>query len=97
MTAIGGPSRGDGRVFKRVRDYQGRNLSHCVLECVGVCEENFIDNQYGEWFRTIDKNGRVTRAEKVEIWKCPYHNSRACFEVKRRLEAIIESEYQYPS
>ena len=49
----------------------------------------FIDNEHGEWFHSVDKNGKIINCDKVEFWKCPYHNSRACFEVKKRLESIL--------
>ena len=50
----------------------------------------FIDKRYGEWIWSIDKNRNVNeRLEKVGPWKCPYHNSRACMEVRERLNHIL--------
>lgn len=49
-------------------------------------EKHIIDQQKGEWFRGVTKEGKVIeKAEKVGPWKCPYHNSRACFEIRERL------------
>jgi cellobiose epimerase len=51
----------------------------------------FIDRKNGEWFWLIDKNGSVGRKhEKVGFWKCPYHNSRACIEIMRRIDEILK-------
>jgi mannobiose 2-epimerase len=49
-----------------------------------------IDRRYGEWFSSVDKKRNVNeKLEKVGIWKCPYHNARACIEVSKRLDKII--------
>ncbi len=40
----------------------------------------------GEWYWGVDENYRVMPGQdKVGLWKCPYHNSRACIEVIRRI------------
>ncbi len=44
-----------------------------------------IDYKNGEWFGGVDVNHKVTGTDKVTFWKCPYHNSRSCMEVWRRL------------
>jgi mannobiose 2-epimerase len=52
-------------------------------------EKYFIDQENGEWFWRIDRNGRPDPAElKVSQWKGPYHNVRACLETIKRLEQI---------
>ena len=46
-----------------------------------------IDDRKGEWFWGRTADGAIMEGEdKVGFWKCPYHNSRACIEVIRRLE-----------
>jgi mannobiose 2-epimerase len=52
-------------------------------------DQHIIDHEHGEWFWLVSKAG-VPGAEldKVGPWKCPYHNSRTCFEVMERLDAI---------
>ncbi len=49
-------------------------------------ENYFIDKQNGEWFYEINENGLPTESYcKVSEWKGPYHNSRACLEIIKRL------------
>ena len=56
-------------------------------------KRKMIDKKYGEWFWSVDENGTVDgQREKAGVWKCPYHNFRSCFEVKKRTEEILESE-----
>ncbi len=49
--------------------------------------KSFIrDNQHGEWFWGRNEEGAIMPGQdKVGIWKCPYHNSRACIEIIKRL------------
>ena len=48
-------------------------------------KNNIIDKQNGEWFWGIDENGNpMPNEDKAGIWKCPYHNSRACVEIVKR-------------
>ncbi len=50
-------------------------------------DKYIIDKQYGEWFWLSDKNGNPkTSEQKVGPWKCPYHNSRTCFEIIERVK-----------
>lgn len=48
-----------------------------------------IDNKYGEWFWSVSYNGELYEEHcKVGPWKCPYHNSRACFEIIERQRTL---------
>lgn len=50
-------------------------------------KSKILDKPNGEWFWGIDENGQVMRGEdKVGLWKCPYHNSRACMEIIKRIK-----------
>lgn len=48
-----------------------------------------IDHKSGEWFWGRKENLTLMgREDKLGIWKCPYHNSRACLEVLNRLNLM---------
>jgi mannobiose 2-epimerase len=52
-------------------------------------EEHMIDHEHGEWFWLVSKAGVPGAGQdKVGPWKCPYHNSRTCFEVMERMDAM---------
>jgi mannobiose 2-epimerase len=49
-------------------------------------KDNILDKKNGEWFWGINENGQVMTADdKAGLWKCPYHNSRACIEIIKRI------------
>ncbi|HLP09232.1 MAG TPA: AGE family epimerase/isomerase [Opitutaceae bacterium] len=53
-------------------------------------EKRIVDRKHGEWFWGRDARGRVIeRQPKVGIWKCPYHNGRACLELVERIEKLL--------
>lgn len=57
-----------------------------VLKGWKFIKSKILDKTHGEWYWGINGAGKVMRAEdKVGIWKCPYHNSRACIEIIRRV------------
>jgi len=51
---------------------------------------NFITtrmlNPSGEWYWGIDSNNKIMNEDKAGLWKCPYHNSRACLEIIKRTD-----------
>ena len=52
-------------------------------------EQHIIDHVHGEWFWLVSREGVPdARQDKVGPWKCPYHNSRTCFEVMERLARL---------
>ena len=49
-------------------------------------KQYIIDNDKGEWLWGVRSDySAITEEDKVGLWKCPYHNGRACLEVIRRL------------
>ncbi|HLG38905.1 MAG TPA: AGE family epimerase/isomerase, partial [Chitinophagaceae bacterium] len=68
--------------------YQLRGKVHFLEKSEKAWEfikKYLIDRTYGEWCGAVDANHKVTSCDKVTFWKCPYHNSRACMEIWRRL------------
>ncbi|HQF39814.1 MAG TPA: AGE family epimerase/isomerase [Opitutaceae bacterium] len=53
-------------------------------------EQRIVDRENGEWFWGRDPRGRViARQPKAGLWKCPYHNGRACLELIERAEQLL--------
>jgi mannobiose 2-epimerase len=49
-----------------------------------------IDRQHGEWFQMVNRDGTVRAwMPKVSLWKCPYHDGRACMQLIDRLDEIL--------
>jgi mannobiose 2-epimerase len=52
----------------------------------GFVKNKILDKKNGEWFWGVNENGQVMSAEdKAGVWKCPYHNSRSCMEIIKRI------------
>jgi mannobiose 2-epimerase len=49
-------------------------------------KENLVDRKKGEWHWSVSDTGEVDDVnDKAGFWKCPYHNSRMCFELMMRI------------
>jgi mannobiose 2-epimerase len=49
------------------------------------------DKTSGEWYWGVNEDySPMNKEDKVGIWKCPYHNSRACIEIINRINSIID-------
>jgi len=56
-------------------------------KCWEFVKNKILDKTNGEWFWGINQFGKVMPGkDKVGMWKCPYHNSRACIEIIKRIE-----------
>ena len=54
-------------------------------------KEHIIDKT-GEWKWGVEADySLMNKEDKVGIWKCPYHNSRACIEVITRIQTILDA------
>lgn len=56
-----------------------------VLKNWDFVKSHLLDKQNGEWFWGVYADYSLIQKDKVGFWKCPYHNSRACIELIKRL------------
>lgn len=50
-------------------------------------KQHLLDQKNGEWFWGVKADGSLMENEdKAGLWKCPYHNSRACMELMKRIK-----------
>ncbi|MBS1510288.1 MAG: AGE family epimerase/isomerase [Bacteroidetes bacterium] len=48
-------------------------------------QQHILDKKNGEWFWGVDEKHQPLKEDKTGVWKCPYHNSRACMEIIKRI------------
>jgi cellobiose epimerase len=61
-------------------------FSGAALKNWDFIQKNILDTENGEWLWGINENGKPMPGEdRVGLWKCPYHNTRACIELIKRL------------
>lgn len=59
------------------------------LDCWDFIDRTMIDKTHGEWYWKVTREGMPDPSRmKVDLWKCPYHNGRMCFEVMARLDRL---------
>ncbi|MBD2700644.1 AGE family epimerase/isomerase [Spirosoma sp. BT702] len=47
-----------------------------------------LDLKNGEWYSGVTEDHKILGKDKISMWKCPYHNSRACLEMLERIEHL---------
>ena len=76
--------------FELTTDADFLNKSYQTWEFV---KSNLLDHVNGEWFWGLLPNGEIMPGEdKVGLWKCPYHNSRACIEIIKRISVYENNQ-----
>lgn len=54
-------------------------------------QDHIRDKDLGEWYwGVLEDHSPMIGEDKAGIWKCPYHNSRACIEIIRRITHILD-------
>lgn len=75
-----------------------RHFLDAAQRCWEFIENYIVDHHHGEWFWLVSRSGVPgVGLDKAGPWKCPYHNSRACFEVMERLDALQHDSQNHPS
>ncbi|OQQ10680.1 N-acylglucosamine 2-epimerase [Vibrio splendidus] len=68
-------------------------LMQAAKDCWKIIQLQLTDSKNGEWFWKVSRLGKPYLDEpKVEPWKCPYHNGRACLEVYKRIAPLEQTE-----
>ncbi|HUJ42369.1 MAG TPA: AGE family epimerase/isomerase [Opitutaceae bacterium] len=69
---------GDGRFLK------------ASLHSWSFIATHLIDREHGEWFQMVNRDGTLRAwMPKVSLWKCPYHDGRACMQLIDRLKEVL--------
>jgi len=56
-------------------------------------KEYLIDKQQGEWYWGVKDDYTVMPGQdKAGFWKCPYHNVRACIEIDKRADRMLNTK-----
>lgn len=58
------------------------------INCFEFVKQHIKDDAKGEWFWGVEEDGAIMQKEKAGFWKCPYHNSRACMELIKRISNL---------
>ena len=60
-----------------------------ALDCWKFIDEHVIDHVNGDWFCRVTPEGApLVDLPKADLWKCPYHNSRAALEIMERVHKL---------
>jgi mannobiose 2-epimerase len=55
-------------------------------DCWTIIQTKLIDRQYGDWLKRIHPDGSPNLDSfKIGPWECPYHHTRMCLEMMKRL------------
>lgn len=59
------------------------------LKTWSFIKNHLVDTKNGEWFWGLNSDySLMQQQDKAGFWKCPYHNSRACIEIIKRISNI---------
>lgn len=63
-----------------------KKFEEAALKSWAFIQKYIVDHENGEWHWSVSRDGQPhVHQPKVSAWKCPYHNSRACFEIIERI------------
>lgn len=69
--------------YQDIRDTHHWQMAEKAFDFI---QSNLLDREHGEWYWSVLPDGTPDRAnDKAGFWKCPYHNSRMCYELIERL------------
>jgi mannobiose 2-epimerase len=61
-----------------------------ALQTWDFIDAHLIDRTAGEWHSRLTREGEpIPGLDKVDFWKCPYHNTRAMLEISERAPILV--------
>ena len=64
-----------------------RRFEQAARQSWNYIQDKMVDRVHGDWIKKLHRDGSVDESNfKMGPWECPYHHSRACFEMLDRLE-----------
>jgi cellobiose epimerase len=64
-------------------------FAHAAVRIWNFIQAHQVDHTHGDWYKKLNRDGLPDMTHyKVGPWECPYHQSRACFEMIERLETM---------
>jgi len=62
------------------------HFAQAAYGCWTYIQAKMVDREHGGWFKELYRDGTPNETSyKAGPWNCPYHHSRACFEMLARL------------
>ncbi|MCR4405604.1 MAG: AGE family epimerase/isomerase [Anaerolineae bacterium] len=62
------------------------HFAQAAYRCWTYIQAKMVDRHHGDWFKRLHRDGTPDHTSyKAGPWECPYHHSRACFEMLARL------------
>jgi mannobiose 2-epimerase len=62
------------------------SFAQAAHRCWSYIQTHLVDAEHGDWVKQLSRDGAVDGSVyKAGPWECPYHHSRACFEMLHRL------------
>jgi mannobiose 2-epimerase len=63
-------------------------FAEAAYRCWIYVQAKMVDREHGDWFKYLHRDGTPDNGRfKAGPWECPYHHSRACFEMLARLDS----------
>lgn len=62
------------------------------LQSWSFIKKHILDEQEGEWYWGVKEDYARLEEDKAGLWKCPYHNSRACIEIINRIHHLSKQK-----
>jgi len=64
-----------------------RRFEEAATRSWNYIQDKMVDRIHGDWIKKLHQDGTPdNNSYKVGPWECPYHHSRACFEMLDRLD-----------